>query len=95
MNALSSSYGIIMNIVIKAPGHGNKFVDRINATEKHYLKEQIEFIGQISSNDTSNIRMIPTASIYVSDKFKYQYIHNIKNKDRLNGLKGSTKMQNR
>ena len=32
MAVLSSSYGIIMDIIINAPVHGNNVVDGINAT---------------------------------------------------------------
>ena len=35
---LSSSYVIIMDRTIKAPGHGKNVVDEINATDRHYLK---------------------------------------------------------
>ena len=38
MTMLSSSYGIIMDCSIHAPGHGNNVVDGLNATEKLYLK---------------------------------------------------------
>ena len=38
MNVLSSSYGIIMDHAINEPGHGNNFVDGLNATDKRYLK---------------------------------------------------------
>ena len=36
-----------MDRAINAPGHGNNFVDGLNATEKWYSKEQMEFIGKI------------------------------------------------
>ena len=38
--------------------------------------------------------MIPSASKYISVEFVYQFLHIINNKEILNGLKGSTKMQN-
>ena len=38
MNVLSSSYGIIMDRVINAPGHGKNVLDGLNATYKRYLK---------------------------------------------------------
>ena len=38
MNVLSSSYGIIMDQAMNAPGHGNNVVDGLNATRKRYLK---------------------------------------------------------
>ena len=37
MTVLSSSYVIITDRAINAPGHGNNVVDGLNATEKHYL----------------------------------------------------------
>ena len=47
INLLSSSYGIIMDCTINLPGHGNNVVDVINATDKYYLKEQMELIGKL------------------------------------------------
>ena len=38
MNVLSSSYFIIMDCAINAPGHGKNFVGVLNATDKRYLK---------------------------------------------------------
>ena len=39
MTVLSSSYVIIMDLAINAPGHENNVVDGLNATDKRYLKE--------------------------------------------------------
>ena len=44
-----------MDRKINALGHENNVVYEFNATENIYLKEQIELIGKLSSNDTSNI----------------------------------------
>ena len=93
MTLLSSSYGIIMDRVINSPDHGENVFDGLNATEKHYLKEQMKLIGKLASNDTSKIGMLPSASKDISVQFADQCIHILNNKDRLNGLKGSTKMQ--
>ena len=38
MTLLSSEYGIIMNLSIDAPGHGNICFDGINVIGKHYFK---------------------------------------------------------
>ena len=38
MTVLSSSYGIIMDRAINAPGHGNNVVDGLNSKVKRYLK---------------------------------------------------------
>ena len=54
----------------------------------------MEPIGKLASNNTSNIGMINSASKDVSIKFLGQFIHILNNKDRLNVLKGSTKMKN-
>ena len=62
MNVLSSSYVIIMDCAINAPGHGNNVVDGINATDTRYLKQKMELIGKLASNNTTNIGMLPSAS---------------------------------
>ena len=49
---LSPLYGIITDLAINAPGHGNNVVDGLNETGKHYLKEKMEIIGKLVSNDT-------------------------------------------
>ena len=33
------------------PGNGNNFVDNINATNKRYLKKQMELLGKLARND--------------------------------------------
>ena len=93
MTVLSSSYGIMMYISINAPGNGNNFADGLNTTDKRYFKEQMELIGRLASNDTLNTGMLPSDSENVSIKFKYQCIHILNNKYRLNGLKVITKMK--
>ena len=52
MNVLSSSYGIIMDREINAPGHGKNVFDGLNATNKNCLKGKMEPIGKLASNDT-------------------------------------------
>ena len=95
MNVLSSSYGIIMDRAINATGHGKNVVDGLNAMYRYYLKGKIELIGKLGSNDTTKIGMIPSASKYFSIKFPDQCLHIINNKEILNGIKGTTKMQER
>ena len=55
----------------------------------------MELIGKLVSNDTSKIRMLPSASKEIYIQFSYQCIHIINNKYRFNVLKGITKMKNR
>ena len=55
----------------------------------------MELMGKLDSNDTTNIGMLPSASKDVSVKFEYQYLQIINNKEIVNGLKGSTKIQKR
>ena len=93
MTLLSSSYGIIMDFTINAIIHGNNVVDGLNATNKHYLKGKMELMGKLESKDNTNIKMLPSASKYVSIKFSDQCLHILNNKEILNGIKGSTKMQ--
>ena len=55
----------------------------------------MELIGKLASNDTSMIGIIPSSSKDVSIKFEDQCIQNIKNKEKLNGIEGNTKIQKR
>ena len=93
MTMLSSSYGIIMDHAINATGHIKNVVDRLNTTEKSYLKGEMELMGKLEINDTTHIGIILSASKYVSIKFSNQCLHILNNKEILNGLKGSPKMQ--
>ena len=95
MTLLSSSYGIITDLEINSPGHRENFVDGLNAMYKYYLKRKMEIIGKLSSNDISDIGIIPSASKEVSAKFADQRIKIINNKERLNGLKVRTNIQKR
>ena len=62
MTVLSSSYGIIMDLTINALGHGNNSVYELNATEKPYLKGEMEIVGKLASNDATNIGILHSAS---------------------------------
>ena len=95
MNVLSNLYDIIMDVAINATGNRKNVIDGLNATDKRYLKGEMEFIGKFGGNDTSKIGMLPSASKDVFINFSDQYIHIINNKEILNGLKGSTKIQKR
>ena len=46
MAVLSSLYGITIYRAINTPGYGNNGVYILNATDKRYLKEQLELIGK-------------------------------------------------
>ena len=80
MIVLSSSYGIIIYCAINAPDHGKNVVDVINATDKHYLKGEMELMGKLASNDTTNIGMLTSALKYVSINFAHQCLHILNNK---------------
>ena len=55
----------------------------------------MKLIDKLESNDTTKVGMIPSASKDISTKFAYQCLHILNNEEVLNGLKFSTKMQNR
>ena len=93
MNVLSYAYVIIMDSAINAPVRGNNFFDGINATDKLYLKAQMELIGKLSNNDTSKFGILPSASKEVSIKFTYQCINILNNKEILNVFKGIKKFK--
>ena len=74
-----------MDRAINVPDHGNNVVNGINATDKNYLKEKMELLGKLASNDTSNIGIITSASKYVSIKFAETFTLILNNNNRLNG----------
>ena len=53
----------------------------------------MERICKLASNNTSNIEILPSASKDDPINFSDQCIHIINNKEILNGIKGSTKLQ--
>ena len=69
MTVFSSSYGIITDRTINATGHGKNVVDGLNAMEKPYLKGEMQLIGKLESNYTTNIAMLTSDSKDVSIKF--------------------------
>ena len=89
---LSSSYDIIMYRAMNEPGHGNNVVDGLNKMEMSYVKEKMELFSNLSSNNTSKIRMLPSASKDVSLKFSGQCLYILNNKEKLNGIKGIKKI---
>ena len=80
MTVLSYSYVIIMDCAIYAPGHVNNVVYGINTAERCYLKGGLELVGKLESSDTTNIRILPSASKDVSIKFVDQCLHILNNK---------------
>ena len=95
MTVFSSSYGIIMDRAMNAPGNGNNDVGILNTADKCYLKGEMEIIDKLASNDTTNNGMLPSASKDISIKFAYQCLHILNKKERLNGIKVSKKIQKR
>ena len=95
MTVLSYENGIILDRAINEPCHEKNVVDGINATEKRYLKGEMELVGKLASKDTSKIGMLPSDPKDVSIKFADQCVNFLNDKDKLNGIKSSTKIQKR
>ena len=81
ITVLLSLYGININFEINAPGHGKNDVDGLSATEKRYLREQVELLGKLASNDPSKVVTLPSASNNVSINFAEKYSKNLTNND--------------
>ena len=79
MTVLSYSYVIMMDREINAPGYGKNIVDGINATDKCYLKGEMEIIDKLGSNDTTKIGILPSVSKDVSIKFADKCLHILNN----------------
>ena len=59
------------------------------------FEEKKELIGKLVSKYTIKIGMLPSASKDVSIEFSDKCLRILNNKERLNGIKVSTKMKNR
>ena len=62
LTVLSSIYGIIMDRAINAFVHRKNVFSGINDTGKHDLRAQMKLLGKLSTNNTSNIGMLLSAS---------------------------------
>jgi hypothetical protein len=51
LSILASTYGVIIDRAIGAPGHGKDIVDGLNATDKIYLRKMMCMIGTPEAND--------------------------------------------
>ena len=67
----------------------------LSQQKKGCLKREMLLMGKWSSNNTTNIGTLPSASKDLSIKFVDQCLHIFNNKERLNGLKGITKTKKR
>ena len=54
----------------------------------------MEILGKLASNYTSKIKILPSVSKDISIRFAEQCLRIINHNYQLNGLKGSTKIQN-
>ena len=72
---------------INPAGNVNNAVDGLNATDKNYLKEQMEIIDKLESNDILKIGMLLSLSNYVSIKLSDQCLRILNDEVRLNGQK--------
>ena len=84
-----------MDCEINAPGNEKNVFDGLNSTEKRCLNGKMELLVKWTSNDTSKIGILPSTSNNVSINFAKQCLKILANNDRLNGLKGGTKIQGR
>ena len=87
ITVLSYLYVIIMYYAINASGNRNNVFDGLDGTDKCYLKEHIELLVKLASDDTSKIGIHPIASKDVSINFSWQCLHILINNERLNGPK--------
>ena len=71
-----------MDCAINSPGHVNIVLGRLNETDKRILKEQMELLGKLASNDTSDIQILLIASKYVSFELVDQSLHVLNHKYR-------------
>ena len=53
LSVLASTFDIVIDRAIGAPGHGKDLVDGLNATDKVYLRQMMCMIGTPEANDSA------------------------------------------
>ena len=91
MTVFSTLFGIIIDHIINEPGHIKTLSDGLIATDKRYVKKQMEPLVNLKY-DISNIGMILCYSKFEIINFSKYFFHFLTHRYGLNGLKGFKRM---
>jgi hypothetical protein len=98
LSVLSSQFGVTVDRMIGAPGHGKDVVDALNATTKKYIKQKMRMISN-PGNDESLDRKMKGYSLSEREaettSFARECLRLCSVRDRKDGVKSSAKYAKR
>jgi hypothetical protein len=88
----SSQFGVTVNRMIGAPGHGKDVVDALNATTKKYIKQKMLMVSNPGSDECCNRKMkVHSASETEATSFAMECLRLCTLEERKDGVKSSSK----
>jgi hypothetical protein len=93
---MSSQFGVMVDRMIGAPGHGKHLVDALNATTKKYIKQKMWMVSHPGSNEGCDRKMkVHSVSETESTSFAMECLHLCTLEERKDGVKSSSKYAKR
>jgi hypothetical protein len=96
LSVLSSQFGVTVDWMIGAPGHGKDAVDALNATTKKYIKQKMRMVNNPGSDESCDQKMkVHSVSETESTSFAMECLRLCLLKERKDGVKSSSKYAKR
>jgi hypothetical protein len=96
LSVLSSQFGVTVDRMIGAPGHGKDVVDALNATTKKYIKQKMRMVNNPGSDESCDQKMkVHSVSETESTSFAMECLRLCSLKERKDGVKTSSKYAKR
>ena len=93
---LSSQFGVTVDRMIGAPGHGKDVVDALNATTKKYIKQKMRMVSNPGSDECCDRKMkVHSVSETESTSFAMECLRLCSLQERKDGVKSSSKYAKR
>jgi hypothetical protein len=96
LSVLSSQFGVTVDRMIGAPGHGKDVVDALNATTKKYIKQKMRMVSNPGSDECCDRKMkVHSVSETESTSFAMECLRLCNLLERKDGVKSSAKYAKR
>jgi hypothetical protein len=96
LSVLSSQFGVTVDRMIGAPGHGKDVVDALNATTKKYIKQKMRMVSNPGSDECCDRKMkVHSVSATESTSFAMECVRLCCLEERKDGVKSSAKYAKR
>jgi hypothetical protein len=96
LSVLSSQFGVTVDRMIGAPGHGKDVVDALNATTKKYIKQKMRMVSNPGSDECCDRKMkVHSVSETEATSFAMECLRLCTLEERKDGVKSSSKYAKR